>query len=292
MFKIRKTILITGANGFFASRFIDSYKSKYNIISFGHNDLDITNENKTIEIVEKYNPDYLIHAAAISDTGICETNPYLSFDVNVRGSINIAKACSISNSKLIYLSSDQVYNGNTEIGPYNENCIATSNTVYSNHKLEAENKITEILNNACILRLTWLFTLPEKSKKTNANIICNVLSAALKNEILKLPSHEYRGITYVYDLIDNFDKILNLPSGIYNTGSENDLSTYDIGTIVLNKMGLSHRINEVLLEDTERYNLKSRDLRICNDKLKQHGIFFSKTEEAIARCIKDFLFIS
>lgn len=285
------TILITGANGFFASRFIDYYKSKYNIIGLGHNDLDITNENKTIETIKKYNPDYLIHGAAISDTGTCERDPKLSFDVNVQGSINIAKACSISKSKLIYLSSEQVYNGNTEVGPYNENCIAVPNTVYGNHKLEAENNIMEILNDACILRLTWLFSFPERNKKTNANIIWNIVKATLKNETLKLPSHEYRGITYVYDLIDNFDKILNLPNGIYNTGSENDLSTYEIGKIVLNEMGLSHRINEILLKDVERYKLKNRDLRICNDKLKQHDIHFSKTEEAIARCIKDFLFV-
>ncbi len=286
------TILITGANGFFASRFIDYYKSKYNIIGLGHTELDITNENKTIETIKKYSPDYLIHGAAISDTNICERDPKLSFDVNVKGSINIAKACFISKSKFIYLSSEQVYNGNTEVGPYNENCIAVPSTVYGNHKLEAENSIIKILNDACILRLTWLFSFPERNKKTNANIVSNVVKSIFKNEPLKLPSHEYRGITYVYDLIENFDKILNLPKGIYNTGSENDLSTYEIGKIVLNEMGLSHRINEILLKDAERYKLQNRDLRICNDKIKQHDIIFSKTEEAIAHCIKDFSFKS
>ena len=99
-------ILITGADGFFASRFIEYYGMKYNIIALGRKDLDITDEKKTIKVIERNNPDYVIHAAALSDTGACERNPQLSYDINVKGTINIAKGCKNSNSKLIYFSSD------------------------------------------------------------------------------------------------------------------------------------------------------------------------------------------
>lgn len=281
------TILITGADGFFASRFIQYYKEKYNIVALNHSKLDITNEKETITMVKKINPVYLVHTAAISDTGLCEKNYDLSYNVNVKGAINMAKACEISNSKLIYLSSEQVYNGNIEEGPYSEECEAKPNTVYGNHKLEAENEIKKIVPQTVILRLTWLFGLPERNKKTNSNIVWNVLCAAIKNQPIKLPTHEYRGMTYVYNLLQNFPKILDLPGGIYNTGSENNLTTYEIATIILKEMALDYRINDLLIRDDERYKGTNRDLRICNSKLAKYGILFEDTKDAVRTCIND-----
>lgn len=284
-----KTILITGKDGFFASRFIKYYKDKYNIIGFSHSDLDITNEKQAISIISKYNPDYLVHAAAISDTGTCERNPEKSFEVNVKGSINVAKACLKAKAKLIYLSSDQVYNGNDEVGPYDEKSF-NPNNIYGKHKIEAEKGIVEIMDNSVILRLTWLFDLPQRHKKTNSNIVWNIAKALMENKAIKFPANEYRGITYVYDLVKNFDKIIDLPAGVYNAGSENNLSTYEVAEKVLDAMGLSHRVKEILIKDVERYKEKNRDLRISNDKLKNCGVMFSSTEEAVENCIKDFLF--
>lgn len=284
------TILITGADGFFASRFIQYYSDKYNVIGLNHDSLDITDEKETIETIMKYCPTYVVHTAAISDTSKCERNPEMSFNINVRGSLNVAKACNYTNAKLIFLSSDQVYNGNTEVGPYTESLIAVPNTVYGNHKIAAENGISNTIENAVILRLTWLFSLPERCKKVNSNIIWNVVKSALKNEPIKLPANEYRGITYVYDLLKSFDKVLSLPSGLYNTGSENNLSTYEIAKIVLKKIGLGHRVDELLIKDTDRYKVENRDLRISNNKLGKHDILFTSTEEAVTSCIDDFQF--
>ncbi|MFL0248946.1 SDR family oxidoreductase [Clostridium neuense] len=284
-----KTIVVTGKDGFFASRFIDYYKEKYNIIGFSHDDLDITNEKQTVSIISKYKPDYLVHAAAISDTGACERNPEKSFEVNVKGSINVAKACVKTKAKLIYLSSDQVYGGNDEVGPYDEEKYVPNN-VYGKHKIQAEKEILRVMQNVVILRLTWLFDLPERQKKTNSNIVWNIAKALMENKAVKFPANEYRGITYVHDLVKNFDKIIDLPVGVYNAGSENNLSTYEVAKTVIAAMGLSYRIEEILIKDVERYKEKNKDLRISNNKLKNHGIYFSSTEEAIRNCIKDFLF--
>lgn len=141
-----------------------------------------------------------------------------------------------------------------------------------------------------VLRLTWLFGLPERCKKTNSNIIWNIIKSAMKNQQIKLPQNEHRGITYICDLLKNFDKILDLPSGFYNTGSENDLSTYEVGEIILKELELGSKIEEILIKDIERYKTLSRDLRISNSKLKDYGIYFSNTEEAISNCVSDFSF--
>ncbi|MBU3192077.1 sugar nucleotide-binding protein [Clostridium bowmanii] len=283
-----KKVLLTGANGFFASRFYTYYKNKYEILPLGHSDLDITNENKTLEIVRVFKPDYVVHAAAVADTGSCEKNPELSYEINVKGSINIAKACSLAKSKLIYLSSDQIFNGNNESGPYDELHFPTPNTVYGDHKLKTEDELKGILDELWILRFTWLFGFPEKNCKVSSNILWNVVSAVLKDKRIKLPENEFRGMTYVYDLIENFHKIFNLPYGTYHTGSENNMSTYDIAFFILKEMRLDHKAGIYLEKDTERFKTHDRDLRISNSKSKHFDIIFPKTEDGIKNCLKDF----
>jgi dTDP-4-dehydrorhamnose reductase len=281
-------ILVTGSEGFFASRFIEYYKDEYDITALNHSTLDISDEKETIKTIKEIGPDYIVHAAAISDTGACEKNPELSYKVNVVGTANIAKGCVEAGAKLFFLSSDQVYNGNLEAGPYTEEYVVP-NTVYGNHKLEAEKAAAKIVQEAVSLRLTWMFSLPERHKKINSNIVWNVTKAAMKKEPLKLPVNEYRGITYVYDLIENFSKMLSLPAGVYNAGSENNLSTYETAKIVLEKLGLSERVNELLIKDEERFRY-NRDLRITNRKIQNYNIYFSNTEEAVHKCMKDFLY--
>lgn len=97
-------------------------------------------------------------------------------------------------------------------------------------------------------------------------------------------------MTYVYEVIENFEKLIEIPFGNYNYGSENNLSTYEIGKKVLENIGLENRIEEIIIKDTERFKDKKRDLRISNSKLKKLNINFSDTEEAVQRCIKEFEF--
>ncbi|MBU3128153.1 SDR family oxidoreductase [Clostridium tagluense] len=283
-----KKVLLTGANGFFASRFYTYYKNKYDILPLTHSDLDITDESKCLEIIRIFKPDYVIHTAAIADTGLCERNPELSYEINVKGSINIAKACSLTKSKLVYLSSEQIFNGNLESGPYNENHIPMPNTVYGKHKLQAEDELKGIIDELWILRFSWLFGFPEKNCRVSSNILWNVVSSVLKDKKIKLPVNEFRGMTYVYDLIENFHKILDFPYGIYHTGSENDLSTYDIALLILKEIGLGHKADNYLEKDTDRYNDHPRDLRISNDKLKKYGIDLPETVDGIKNCLRDF----
>ncbi|WP_195987346.1 sugar nucleotide-binding protein [Clostridium sp. D53t1_180928_C8] len=285
-----KKILVTGNNGFLASRFIEFYKDKYDIMSFNKNDLDISNEFKVYNIFKENKFDIVVHLAAISDTGKCQGNPTLAKKINLQGTINIAKGCEMKKSTLVFASSDQIYAGNKKEGPYSEDIIIEPNNVYAESKFNAENEIKNILDNYYNLRLTWLFSMAERNKKVNTNIITNILNAALKKQPLNLSINEFRGMTYVYEVIENFEKLIEIPFGDYNYGSENNLSTYEIGTKVLEHMGLENRDEDIIIKDSERFKDKKRDLRISNRKLNKLNINFSDTEEAIQRCIQEFKF--
>lgn len=283
-----KKVLVTGSNGFLASRFNEYYKDKYDILALSHKELDITNENQVYDFFKNNNIDIVFHSAAISDTGRCQREVELAKEINVGGTINIAKGCELNNSILIFASSDQLYAGNEDEGPYKEDIILRPNNIYGNTKLEAEKEIKNRLEKYYNLRLTWMFSYAERNKRVNTNIITNILNAALRGEKISLATNEYRGISYVYEVIENIEKLINIPFGDYNFGSENDICTYDIGCSVLENLGLQNRIEDIIIKDTERFKDKKRDLRISNKKLRDNGIYFESTEVAIARCIKEF----
>ena len=68
------------------------------------------------------------------------------------------------------------------------------------------------------------------------------------------------------------------------------MNTYEIGKKVLQDLGLYHRLEDIIIEDTERFKNSKRELRISNKKLKENNIHFSNTFEAIEKCIKEFKF--
>ena len=280
-------ILITGANGFFASRFMDFYKYRYDVTGLTHRQLDITDLDQTVNIIKANKPDYIVHAAAISDTAACQNNPELSQAVNVCGAVNIAKAAEACNAKLIFLSSDQVYIGNAGQGPYKETDEVNPYNVYGQHKLNAEAGILELMPQAVALRITWLFGLPERDRKINSNLVWSIAKSIMKNQPVSFPVNDYRGVTYVYELIEKMEGMFHLPGGIYNAGSENDLNVHELAQAVFKALGLEDRIEALLLKDLRDNRI---DLRISNHKLKANGIVFATSEEAINKCMADFSF--
>lgn len=283
-----KKILLTGGNGFFCTRFAKKYNTSYKILSTDVPELDITDETKVMEVFKAFNPDYVIHAAAIASTDFCNNNPEVAYSVNVTGALNVAKACKEVSAKMVFISTEQVFNGNLESGPYTEDDTPNPDTMYGKNKLEAEKLLKEILDEIWILRFTWLFGLPERNCGMSPNILWNTISIALEGKRTKVTCNEYRGLTYVHELIDHFSKVFNIPYGTYHIGSHNNLSRYDVSCLILKESGLEERVDELIERDTEKYKDHRRDIRLCTDKIRRYGIEFSDTKDAIKKCIEEF----
>src|SRR5471030_1260438 len=281
-------ILITGGNGFFATRLTKHYENKYEILAVDKDVVDITDEDKVIKVMKEFKPNYVIHTAAIAVTEFCNEHPEIAYDINVKGAVNIAKACKNVNAKMIFMSTEQVFNGNRERGPYTENDVPVPDTEYGRDKLEAEGLLREILDELWVLRFTWMFGVPEKGLSINANILWDTTKSIIKGEKIKAPVNEYRGMTYVNEVIENFDKIFKIPYGKYHIGSMNDLNRYEVAELILKEMGIEHRQNELLEKDEKKYKDNKRDIRLNTEKIAKAGLAFVTTEEGIKNCIKDY----
>ena len=113
-------IMVIGASGFVGSRVVARWRNEYKILTPTHAELDITDRESVDSYFLQHTPDVVVHLAALSNTGYCEQNPDESYRVNVEGAANIARAAALCRAKLVFFSSDQVYNGNVESGLLNE----------------------------------------------------------------------------------------------------------------------------------------------------------------------------
>lgn len=281
-------ILLTGGTGFFAARFAACYKDQYEILALGHKDLDVTDEAAVWQMVQQCKPRYVVHTAAVAVTEYCQQHPDLARKINVDGAVHLARAAKAVGAKVLFISSEQVFNGNKENGPYREDAVAVPDTVYGENKLEAEQLLQAILPELWIVRFTWLFGMPQRGCSMAGNILWDTMQAIMKNEKLTVSTNEFRGMTYVHEMVEQIVKMFDLPYGIYHLGAENNTSRYEIVREIFIGLGLKGRVAELLAADPDKYAERPRDIRLDTAKAKQAGFVFSNTSEAISKCIAEY----
>ena len=257
-------ILVTGANGFAGHKIMQMCKDVVACPS-----LRGASEDDVKRMVEESGADTIIHTAAISDIGACQADPEASYIANVQIPIYLAKAAK--KAKLICFSSDQVYSGAEEEGPYSEDMVKPSN-LYAEHKLEMERRVLDIEPEAVMLRAEWMYDYYLKKP----NYFMNILNA---KESVCFSSHQYIGITYVKEVAQNMEKVIHLPGGSYNFGSETTKSMYEITKEFLEVIG-----KDIKVEDT----LSKHNLWMNCEKAKTYGVKFSSAGDGLKKCAKDY----
>ena len=278
-------VLITGAQGFMGVRLSAYLKDRYEVLACSHSDLDITNEAAVMDYFQTHRPDYVVHCAAISDTGYSQQHPDLSLAVNVEGTVNVAKACAALGAHLVYMSSDQVYNGTALLGGLPEDAPLSPTSVYGQHKLLAEERVGEVLPSAVGLRLTWMYDRLDSPYKLNRNLLYNLHHTSVSHLQLSVATREYRGITWVWDVVKRIEKCFSLPGGIYNFGCENPHNSYETFLQAAELMHLEAPATWIM-QDTTRFPDHPRNLSMNLQKLRHHGIDFPTTLEGVEAALR------
>ena len=267
-------ILITGSSGFLGSRLAVYLAKRYDLLLPTHSELNVSREDTVLAYMEEHRPKVVIHCAALSNTWYCEQHPEESHRVNVQGTVKMAKACKRIGAKFIFMSSDQVYNGTIASGPLREDCLLQPVNVYGRHKLEAEQRTLLNLHESVGLRLTWMYDVPNSKMKLNSNILVNLLKASRESTIINVATHEYRGVTDVWEVVGNIEKALDLPGGIYNFGSGNSLDSYSLFVETARLMGLGCT-KDWILPDNSRFCEQTRNLSMDCSLIGKYGIYFN-----------------
>ncbi len=260
-------ILVTGANGFVGRKIMQLCKNTIAAPS-----LRRATEDQIRRIIEQQEITAIIHTAAISDIGVCQVNPEDSYRANVLLPVNLAKAAK--DTKLVCFSSDQVYSGMDEDGPYTEDTVKAAN-IYAQHKIMMEQQVLELCLDAVMLRAEWMYDY----SSSRPNYLMNVLRA---EDSIAFSSRQYRGITYVKEVAQQMEQVLQLPGGAYNFGSETAKSMYEITEEFLALIGKNIRLEDA----PPRHNLWMN----C-EKAASFGVTFQSVENGLKACAKDYQLI-
>ena len=288
-------ILITGANGFVGHKLMELCKDTIASPSLRNATQEMVNR-----MIGESNADAIIHTAAISDIGTCQVNPEASYFANVQIPIYLANTCKENNRKLICFSSDQVYSACEDDGPYTEETVKPGN-IYAMHKLEMEKRVLDILPSSVMLRAEWMYDYYEK-RSNYLMIILNAINALdavhavheddtvhatyaartiheQSTNHVAFSSKQFRGITYLKEVAENMDKVISLPGGAYNFGSETTQSMYEITNQFLAMLGTKLQVEDA----PAKHNLWMD----CS-KARKYGVEFNSVIDGLARCANDY----
>lgn len=274
-----KKILVTGAGGFVGARILEMWRGRFELSAFPPDFLRTADETAVRRFITAERPDVIVHTAALSNTQVCQQHPEESFRANVLLPEWVAAAAAETGAKLLSFSSDQVYAGVQQPGPLAEALPLSPANVYGRHKLEAEARVMARCPDAVALRLPWMYDLPGGGLPIRGNLPLNLLRAALRRTPVQFSAHDWRGISFVREVIENLYPALSLPGGVYNFGSDNDRSMVETARQFAELLGIS-----VAIEITDWH----RNLRMDGCKAAAQGITFCSTQEGFARCLREY----
>lgn len=249
--------------------------------------LDITDKKAVEKVITEVNPDVVIHCAAWTavDAAEDEENKEKVYAINTQGTRNIAEACKNIDCKIIYISTDYVFNGQGE-KPWEPDCkdYAPLN-VYGKSKLQGELAVADTLEKYFIVRIAWVFG------KNGNNFIKTMLRVGKNHPKVTVVNDQIGTPTYTYDLARLLVDMAETDKyGYYHATNEGGyISWYDFTSEIYKQAGLS---TEVVPVTTAEYGLSKAarpfNSRLDKSKLIENGFKpLPIWQDALARYLKE-----
>ena len=285
-------VLVTGAAGLLGQEMMKELaRRNHQAFGIGHRGVDISDRDEVMSLVRTVQPDSIIHCAAWTNVDAAEqpVNRESVYKTNVVGTKNIAEAAESIHAKLLYISTDYVFDG-TGTRPWmpDEKRFVPLN-YYGRTKLEGEKAITERLDRFFIVRTSWLFG------SSGKNFIRTMINAGRKQDAVRVVNDQIGTPTYAPDLAGLLvEMIVTEQYGFYHaTNAETEpgayISWYDLTREVYRQIGYN---TEVIPVSTENYGLSiaTRPLNSRLDKSKLTETGFSALpdwKDAVNRYVRE-----
>ena len=235
-------ILVTGINGQLGYDCLRELKERgyTNVVGADIEALDITDKNAVDVFISSCKPDVVMHNAAWTAVDKAEQFPEQVYKVNALGTKYIAEACKTVGAKLVYISTDYVFDGKGE-GLYEVDDKRNGLSVYGKTKAEGEDFVTQILDKYFIVRISWVFG------KNGNNFVKTMLRLAQMGKTeLNVVNDQTGSPPYTRDLaVLLCDMIQTEKYGVYHATNEGVCSWYDFATEIFKQAGLNVRVNAV-----------------------------------------------
>jgi len=282
-------ILVTGSNGQLGSELKESAKNYYGyqFIFTDIDTLDITDKDQTETFIRNADPGWIINCAAYNLVDKAEKEQDKAILINSSAVSNIAEAIRESECKLIHISSDYIFDGNSNV-PYNEGSLPNPLSAYGKSKLEGE-KAALMHYGSMVIRTSWLYSF------FGANFVKTILAKGKENDRLRVVFDQTGTPTYAADLASAIMFVISgvirnklaFHAGTYHYSNEGVCSWYDLATEVVKEAGLDCNIIPVLSKDYQSTAKRPAYSVLDKTKIKEtYNLEIPHWRTSLKRCIK------
>jgi len=267
-------ILITGGTGLLAINWAFALRDKMHVTLITHSrsininkvsvlNLDLNSIKNIISAIENIKPDYVIHTAGLTSVEKCELDPKEAFFVNAQLAENVALACLKTNTQMVHISTDHLYDGGKSFFSEQDNVCPLN--IYGESKAAAEKKILDLGSEVLIIRTNFYGWGPRYRQSFSDNIIKNLRSGMP----LKLFEDVFYTPIYIGTLIRLVHELLVQKSnGIFNIVGNERLSKYDFGMSLAKFFNLDTKhITPSKIIDHEFLAKRPNDMSLNNAKI-------------------------
>ena len=259
-------VLVTGVKGQLGYDVVNELEERgHESVGVDIEEMDITDAASVEEVITGAGVDAVIHCAAYTAVDAAEDNEELCRKVNEEGTRNIARVCKELDLKMMYISTDYVFNGQGT-RPWEPDDEREPLNVYGETKCGGELAVEELLDKYFIVRIAWVFGVNGK------NFIKTMLNLGTTRDSLTVVSDQVGSPTYTYDLARLLvDMIETDKYGRYHATNEGFCSWYEFACEIFRQAGMNVSVSPV---DSSAYPAKAKrpmNSRMSKDKLDEMG---------------------
>jgi dTDP-4-dehydrorhamnose reductase len=243
-------------------------------------DADVRDAKRVEEVMRETSPEWIVLAAAYTDVDGCESHPDLGFAVNRDGAANVAAAAKQVGARLVFLSSDYVFDGK-KTTPYETGDARNPQSVYGRTKTEAEIKLLELMPDCCIARTSWLFGVGGKCFPDT------ILKLAASRPALDVVNDQRGSPTYATDLARTIVQLCRSDaSGIVHVSNADDCTWFDFAEEIVRSAGLATTVRPVSSQQMARPAPRPAYSVLSPARLQALGIKMPSWRDALSRYLE------
>ena len=258
-------VLVTGVSGQLGYDVIKALDAKgIDYIGCGPDDFDLRNEEATLSYLKNHHPDVVIHCAAYTAVDKAEDEKDICMDVNAKGTEYIAKACQALDAKLVFISTDYVFDGNKET-PYEVNDERKPINTYGLSKQMAEDIVSKVKKHF-IVRTSWVYGI------NGHNFVKTMIRLGIEKEIVSVVSDQVGSPTYTPDLANFLVSLIETEKyGIYHATNEGYCSWFDFASQIMKEANLNCVVKPIYSQDYPTKARRPQNSRLSKKKLVDEG---------------------
>src|ERR1017187_8627953 len=277
-------VVVFGASGLLGQELVRELRADgvqgEQVTALSSKDADLRDRARVREVIVDSRPDWILLSAAYTDVDGCESDRDLAFAVNCEGAVNVAEAAREAGSRLLFLSTDYVFDG-SKGSPYQTSDARNPASVYGASKARAEERLLEILPEVCIVRTSWLFGHGGKC------FPATILKLAATRPEISVVNDQRGSPTFTRDLAAALAELCRASArGIVHVTNSGNCTWYEFAIEIVRESGLPTVVKPVTTAEFPRPARRPAYSVLSPDSLHAYDIHMPEWQDALRRYLK------